>query len=67
MIIEESELVNSVVNYSVKGGGEIAEKVEGIKMKLHTAQSVNDFNIEEQLLKANDWDALDKAFQNILI
>lgn len=66
-INEDSPLVNSIVNYSAKGGGEIAVKVEGIKRKLHTAQSFNDFNIEEQLLKSNDWDALDKAFRNILI
>jgi hypothetical protein len=66
-IDENSTLVNSIVNYSAKGGGEISVRVEGIKRKLHTAQSVNDFNIEEQLIKSNDWDAIDKAFKNILI
>jgi hypothetical protein len=64
---ESSTLVNSIVDYASKGGGDIAVKVATIGRKLHTAQSVKDFDMEEQLLKSADWDAIDKAFKNILI
>ena len=64
---EGSALVNSIVNYAALGGGDIEVKVAGLARKLHTAQSVKDFSKEEQLLRTNDWDAIDKAFQNILI
>ncbi|RYG08331.1 MAG: hypothetical protein EOO07_25810 [Chitinophagaceae bacterium] len=64
---EESELVNSIVDYAAKGGGDIKMKVAGVSRKFHTAQSVKDFNMEEQLLKTNDWDAINAAFKNILI
>ena len=50
----DSTFVNGLVNYSAEGGGDIAMRVEGIRGKLHTAQSVREFNIEEQLLKSND-------------
>ena len=64
---ENSTLVNSIVNYAALGGGDIEVKVASLTRKLHTAQSVKDFSMEDQLLKTNDWDAIDKAFQNILI
>ncbi len=64
---EQSTLVNSIVEYSAKGGGDISVKVDSIKKKLHTAQSVKDFNVDELLLKGDDWDVIDKMFSNILI
>jgi hypothetical protein len=64
---ENSKLVNSIVNYAALGGGDISVKIAGLNKKLHTAESVKDFNIEEQLLKSIDWEAIDKAFRNILI
>ena len=64
---EGSTLINSIVNYAALGGGDIEVKVAGLARKLHTAQSVKDFSIEEQLLRTNDWDAIDKAFSIILI
>lgn len=64
---EKSKLVNSIVDYSAKGGGDISVKVETIRKKLHTAQSVKDFNVDELLLKGDDWEAIDKAFRNILV
>ncbi len=48
---EESTLVNSIVNYAALGGGDIGVKVAGLTKKLHTAQSVKDFSVEEQLLR----------------
>ena len=64
---EKSKLVNSIVDYSAKGGGDISVKVETIRKKLHTAQSVKDFNVDELLLKGDDWEAIDKAFRNIMV
>lgn len=64
---EESSLVNSIVDYSAKGGGDIAVKIDSIKKKLHTAQSVKDFNVEELLLKSDDWAAIDNAFRDFMI
>jgi len=64
---ENSSLVNSIVNYAALGGGDIGVKVAGLNKRLHTAESVRDFNVEEQLLKSTDWEAIDKAFRTILI
>ena len=57
-IKEASKFISSLVDYSSEGGGNISMKVAGISKKLHTAQSVSEFNIEEQLLKSNDWDRI---------
>ncbi len=66
-IKESSKFVNSLVDYSADGGGNIHMRVAGIRKRLHTAQSPSEFNIEEQLLKDTDWDKLDEMFKNILI
>ena len=66
-IKEASDYVNSLVNYSANGGGKISMRVQGVSKKLHTAQSPSDFNIDEKLIKANDWDKLDIMFKDILI
>lgn len=62
-----SSLINGLVNYSADGGGDISMRVMGMRNKLHTAQSPREFSVEEQLLKSNDWDALNEAFKDILI
>ncbi len=64
---EQSSLVNSIVDYSAKGGGDISVKVDTIKKKLHTAQSVKDFYVDELLLKGDNWEAIDKMFSTIII
>ena len=64
---EKSKLVNSIVNYAAFGGGDIGVKLDGLSKKLHTAQSVKDFSVDEQLLKSTNWEAIDKAFKDILI
>lgn len=66
-INENSDLINSLVDYSSEGAGNIAMRVKGLRQQLHTAQSVTEFSIDEQLLKSKDWDALDEAFREILI
>ena len=62
-----SSLINGLVNYSADGGGDISMRVMGMRNKLHTAQSPREFSLEEQLLKSNNWDALNEAFKDILI
>ena len=42
-------------------------KVEGLNKKLHTAQSIKDFSVEEQLIKSNDWEAIDRTLRIMLI
>jgi len=66
-INQQSPLINSLVDYTSEGGGNIALRVNGIRKKLHTAQSKTEFSVDEQLLKSNDWDALNDAFKDILI
>lgn len=63
----QSKLINSLVDYTSEGGGNISMRVDGIRRKLHTAQSKAEFSIEEALLKGLDWDALDEKFKDILI
>ena len=63
----ESKLINSLVDYASEGGGNIAARVEGLRKKIHTAQSKSEFSVEEQLLKGTDWEALDKVFRNIML
>ena len=55
------------MNYAALGGGDIGVKVAGLNKRLHTAESVRDFSVEDQLLKSTDWEAIDKAFRTILI
>ncbi len=66
-IDESSKFVNSLVEYSSEGAGNIAMRVKGLREQLHTAQSITEFSIDEQLLKSKDWDALNDAFSEILI
>jgi len=63
----ESKLINSLVDYTSEGGGNISMRVDGIRRKLHTAQSKAEFSIKEALLKGLDWDAIDEQFKDILI
>jgi len=66
-IKEENKFINSSVDYSEEGTGNIAVKVKGHQKKFHVAQSITKFSLDEQLLKSNDWDALNEAFKEILI
>jgi len=66
-IKESSTFVNSLVDYSADGGGNIQMRVKGIRKALHTAQSPSDFNVDELLLKSNDWGKWDELFKDILI
>ncbi len=66
-IKESSTFVNSLVDYSSEGGGNIQMRVAGMRKLLHTAQSPNEFSVDELLLKSENWDELDKLFGEILI
>ena len=66
-IKEESKFVNSLVQYSADGGGNIFMKVAGKRKLLHTAQSPEEFDIDKNLLEDIDWDKLNEKFKDILI
>lgn len=53
-IKESSTFVNSLVDYSSEGGGNIQMRVAGMRKLLHTAQSPNEFSVDEQLLKSEN-------------
>ena len=60
------KFVNSLVDYSADGGGNIQMRVAGMRKLIHTAQSPSEFNVDEQLLKSCDWDKWDELFKDIL-
>lgn len=66
-ISEDCKAVCSLLNYSSDSNGNIALKIVSKRKLLHTAQSVNGFEMDEQLLKTPDWETIDKAVKNILI
>ncbi len=66
-INERSKFINSLVDYSADGGGNIAVKVAGYNKKFHTAQSITEFSVDESLLKSNNWDELNDLLKEILI
>lgn len=67
-IKQDSKFVNSLVDYSADGGGNISLQVSGIRKLLHTAQSPEDFNIDKQLLEGDiDWEKMNEKFKNILM
>jgi hypothetical protein len=64
----ESKFVNSLVDYSADGGGNIYMRVSGVRKLLHTAQSPEEFNIDKLLLDGEiDLEKMNILFKNILI
>lgn len=67
-IKENSKFINSLVDYSADGGGNIFMRVAGKRKLLHTAQSPEEFNIDKQLLEGEiDWEKLNEQFKDILL
>ncbi|MFN8277009.1 MAG: hypothetical protein U0T84_05965 [Chitinophagales bacterium] len=66
-IDESSKFVNSLVEYSSEGAGNLAMRVKSLREQLHTAQSITEFSIDEQPPKSNYLGALKNAFCEILI
>lgn len=66
-IKDSSKFINSLVDYSADGGGNIHMRVNGIRKKLHTAESPTEFSVDDMILKSDDWDKLDNLFREILI
>lgn len=64
----ESKFVNSLVDYSADGGGNISMRVAGMHKLLHTAQSPEEFNIDKILLDGEiDWEKMNQQFKIILL
>ena len=66
-IKENSKFVGGIVNYSANGGGNIFARIQGKRNKINTSDNPSEFNIEEKLIKENDWEELDKQFKIILL
>ncbi len=66
-IKETSKYINSLVDYSADGGGNIKMKVEGIRKMLNTAENNIEFAIDKELLETDKWVELHKQFQNFVI
>ncbi len=66
-IKESSKYINSLVDYSADGGGNIKMKVEGIRKMLNTAENNIEFAIDKELLETDKWEELHKQFQNFVI
>lgn len=66
-IKDSSKFINSLVDYGADGGGNIHMRVNGIRKKLQTAESPTEFNVDEMLLKNDDWEKLNDFFKEILI
>lgn len=66
-IKQNNQLLNSLVDYTSQGGGNISMRIDGVRRKLHTAQTISEFSVNENLIKGLDWDELDKTFKDILI
>jgi hypothetical protein len=66
-IKESSKFINSLVDYSSEGGGNIQIRVGTMHKKLHTAESPTEFSVDELLLKNDDWEKLNDYFKEILI
>ena len=66
-IKEDSKFVGGIVNYSANGGGNIFARIQGKRSKINTSDNPSEFNIDEKLIKENDWEELDKQFKNILL
>lgn len=62
-----SKIINSLVNYSADGGGNIRMKIAGKRKLLHTAQSPEEFDIDKNLLEDIDWEKLNQKFKDILL
>jgi hypothetical protein len=66
-IKESSKFINSLVDYSADGGGNIQMRIAGMRKKLHTAETPTEFSVDEMLLKNDDWNKIDEYFKEILI
>ena len=42
-------------------------RVNGIRKKLHTAESPTEFSVDDMILKKDDWENLNDYFKEILI
>ena len=64
-ISDKNSLVNSLVDYSAEGGGDIEIKVKGIKKTVRTSKSVREISIDEISVKNLTPDRLEWLFGQI--
>lgn len=66
-IKEGSKFVTGIVDYGANGGGSIYARLVGSRKKYNTAENPSEFNIDEKLLKENNWDELDLLFKDLML
>ena len=66
-IKEGSKFVTGIVDYGANGGGSIYARLITSRKKYNTAENPSEFNVEDKLIKENNWEELDKQFKDIMI
>lgn len=66
-INENSKFVNGIVGYTSQGGGSIIARLKNSRSKFNTADNPSLFDVEDNLIKTNNWEELDKQFKDILL
>lgn len=62
---KDNEFLNSLVDYSANGGGNISVKARGVKKTIRTSDSVKEFEIGDLEISANDTEQLAAAVKLI--
>lgn len=63
----DNEFINSLVEYASEGGGNISMKVKGYKRKIHTSDSINEYEIDEFEIKNAHPNELAEIFRGFLV
>ena len=66
-IKEDSKIIGGLVSYCSDGGGVPYARIQNSRKLLNTSDNPSEFNVDEKLIKENDWEELDKHFKEILL
>lgn len=64
-INQENSLVNSLVEYSSQGGGDIVVKIKGLKKTIRTSKSVREISFDELSIQNPTTETLDRLFEQL--
>lgn len=64
-VTKDNDLLNSLVDYSSEGGGDIAVKVKGLKKTVRTSKSVREISIDEMSVENLTPERLEWLFEQI--
>ena len=63
---ENNILINSLVDYSAEGGGDIELKMKGVKKTIRTSKTVRELSVDEFSAKNLSPDMLTMIFEKLL-